>query len=453
MRANLTSVLVVATIFSACAPGPVVEESAPKAETDVMFRGGPTHAGIYETEGVEAAPSVLWKFATGGRVLASPAVVAGKAFVGSDDGTVYAIDTRTGTEVWRFETGEPVRSSPAVADGRVFFGSYDGNFYALNADTGKLIWRFVTTGERRWRAVNLDGMRPAGELYSDPWDFFQSSPAIVDGVIYFGTGEGVLYALDAETGTARWTFETADTIHSSPAVADGTVYFGNMESRLYAVDADTGEPRWHYQAGTDSNSFNQHGLQSSPAVANGRVYIGGRDGGVHVVDAQTGEAVWKFDTSMSWVLGSPAVAGNSIYFGTSDTSKLYAVDATTGEPLFSTSSETCIFSSPAIVGETVYVGTCGGVLFAIDAVSGETRWSFRTEAHELDRPGVLNPDGTWDPAKVFAGEYTFENATAAVERILDLGAFLSSPVLHDGVLYVGSGDGHLYALAPKGDQP
>lgn len=448
MRASFTSTLAAAAVLSACVPDAVPEGPAPSMGSEVaMFRGGPTHTGVYETAGVEQEPSVLWRFATGGRVLASPAVIGNRAYIGSDDGVLYAIDTETGSQVWRFETGGPVRSSPAVAGGRVFFGSYDGNFYALDADSGELAWRFETTGERRWRAANLDGMTPKGEVHTDPWDFFTSSPVIADGDIYFGTGEGMLYALDVLTGAVRWTLETADSIHSSPAVADGTVYVGNMESRLYAVEAATGEVRWYFQAGTDTAYFNQHGLQSSPVVADGRVYIGGRDGGLHAVDAQTGEAVWKFDTKGSWVLGSAAVAGNRLYFGTSDTNMLRAVDATTGESVFDTSLATCIYSSPALVAETIYIGTCGGLLFAVDATSGEVRWKFRTEASVRDRHGILNPDGTWDPAKVFAGEYTFENASAAVERFLDLGAFLSSPVLRDGVLYIGSADHHLYALS------
>ena len=89
-------------------------------------------------------------------------------------------------------------------------------------------------------------MGPEGGVHTDPWDFFQSSPAIADGVVYFGTGEGMLYALDAQTGDERWVFETADTIHSSPAIADGTVYVGNMESRLYAVDAANGKVQYKF---------------------------------------------------------------------------------------------------------------------------------------------------------------------------------------------------------------
>jgi outer membrane protein assembly factor BamB len=286
-------------------------------------------------------------------------------------------------------------------------------------------------------------------VHRDPWDFFLSSPVFADGTVYFGTGEGMLYALDARTGTERWAFETQDTIHSSPAVADGTVYVGNMESRLYAIDADTGQEQWHFQAGIDTTYYNQHGLQSSPVVADGCVYVGGRDGGLHVVDAQTGEALWKFDTSFSWVLGSAAVANDRVYLGTSDTDMLRAIDSTTGVEAFSVPLGSCVYSSPAIVGATIYVGTCAGALFAIDATSGDVHWKFRTEASLEDRHGILGPDGEWDFGRIFTDEYSAENAAAGVEKFLDLGTFLSSPVILDGVLYIGSTDGHLYALASR----
>ena len=388
---------------------------------------------------------VLWTFDTGGPITSSPAIADGVAYFGSDDGTLYAVDAETGEEVWRFATGGPVRSSPAVALGSVFFGSYDGVFYALDRESGAVRWRFETTGERRWRARNLDGMGP-DEVHEDPWDFFQSSPAVVDGSVYFGTGEGMVYSLDAETGAVRWAVETGDTVHSSPAVADGVVYVGNMESRLYAFSAETGGELWYYQAGTDSTYFNQHGLQSSPLVADGRVYVGGRDGGLHAVDAETGAALWKFDTNGSWVLGSAALGDSALYFGTSDTNMLRAADPVTGEEFFATSLGTFIYSSPAIAEGMLYVGSCGGVLFAIDQSTGEIAWQFQTEASRLDPHDIVNAEGAFDYPALFGTEYTAESAFAAVQRFLELGAFVSSPVPYEGAVYVGSGDGRLYAL-------
>ena len=159
--------------------------------------------------------------------------------------------------------------------------------------------------------------------------------------------------------------------------------------------------------------------------------------------------MWKFDTSFSWVLGSAAVTDDRVYLGTSDTDMMRAIDAATGAEIFSAPLGSCVYSSPALVGETVYVGTCAGVLFAVDATNGDIRWQFRTDASVEDRHGLLGPDGEWDFGRIFTDEYSAANAAAGVERFLDLGTFLSSPVVLDGVLYIGSTDGHLYALANR----
>src|SRR3712207_4707555 len=65
----------------------------------------------------------------------------------------------------------------------------------------------------------------------------QSSATVAGGVAYVGSGDGVLYALDAATGVERWRFAAARAITSSPALAGGAVYFGSRDNAFYAVDA------------------------------------------------------------------------------------------------------------------------------------------------------------------------------------------------------------------------
>ena len=69
-------------------------------------------------------------------------------------------------------------------------------------------------------------------------DSVSSSPAVVDGVVYFGSYDNHLYALDTKTGEEQWKFETGDSVFSSPAVSDGVVYFGSHDNYLYAVDIE-----------------------------------------------------------------------------------------------------------------------------------------------------------------------------------------------------------------------
>jgi outer membrane protein assembly factor BamB len=74
---------------------------------------------------------LLWRFATGAQVLATPVVASGFVYFGSDDGNFYALDIQTGRPAWRYSTGE-VRSSASLAGGHLFVGSLNGAMYAFS---------------------------------------------------------------------------------------------------------------------------------------------------------------------------------------------------------------------------------------------------------------------------------------------------------------------------------
>src|SRR4029077_11834569 len=104
----------------------------------------------------------------------------------------------------------------------------DSFFYALDAATGKEKWRFKT-GE------DADIHNQVG---------IQSSPAVVDGVVYFGCRDSKVYAVDAATGQQKWAFSNKGSwVIASPAISDGRVYFATSDTGLFhALDANTGTP-------------------------------------------------------------------------------------------------------------------------------------------------------------------------------------------------------------------
>ncbi len=161
-------------------------------------------------------------------------------YVGSSDGNFYAVDAESGAQKWKFEVGSRVPSSPAVSGGVVYFGAYDGNFYALDAVTGGLKWKFKTEGERRFAGKHLHGVQPVSETMPDPFDCYLSSPVPWKGAVYFGSGDGNIYALDAVSGKLNWKFKTGDVVHASPAIADDTVFIGSWDSYFYAIEAGDG---------------------------------------------------------------------------------------------------------------------------------------------------------------------------------------------------------------------
>jgi eukaryotic-like serine/threonine-protein kinase len=414
-------------------------------QDSAMFRGDLAHSGVYAAAGVAKLHGVKWKFQTGGEVISSPAVVDGVVYVGSNDGRLYAIDEATGSLKWKFATGARIASSPAVEDGVVYFGSYDGNFYAVDAATGKVRWKFKNAGERRYAATHLHGTLPAGETMPDPLDVYLSSPAVWKGVVYFGSGDGNVYALDAASGAEKWRFQTGDVVHASPAIVDGRLFVGSWDTYFYALDAGTGVEVWRFKTGDDPAIHNQVGIQSSATVVNGVVYFGCRDSKFYALDATTGKQMWMFPNKGSWVITSPVVQDGKVYMATSDTALLHALDAKTGESIYSIKYRWPIFASPSIAGSMLYVAGQDGKLVAIDLNERKQVWEFQTEGSRKNLAALSKPDGEPDYERAFGANF-YDDIVAGIGRLHTVGTILSSPVVSGSVVYFGSADGNVYAV-------
>jgi outer membrane protein assembly factor BamB len=423
-----------------------VSPFAPQAHADApAFRADPAHSGVYASETVPSLDRVAWKFKTGAKVVSSPAVSGGTVYVGSADRFVYALNAADGAVRWRYKTGGAVNSSPAVAADTVFVASADGNLYALGASDGRLQWKFATAGERRFTAPGIHGATPRTESMPDPFDVFLSSPTVVAGIVYFGSGDHHVYAVDASSGALRWSFETGNVVHASPAVADGVVYIGSWDRNLYALNAATGALLWKFQTGDDREIYNQVGIASSAAVAAGTVFFGCREGYFYAVDAKTGARKWAHDNRKGWVIASPAVEHGVVYFPTSDGERFKALDAATGATVYDISNKAVSFSSPAIAEGTVFYGSSDGWLHAVDASTGRIKAEFQTDGSKANAARYIDRDGRIDNAALYP-DFTLDGMIIALDRMYSLGSVLSSPVVVDGVVYFGSTDGNVYAI-------
>ncbi len=345
-----------------------------------MFRGGPTHSGVYP-----AAPGeyggIRWQFATGGPVRSSPTVSEGVVYIGSGDGNVYALDVRTGELRWRYAAGSPVTSTPAVAVGTVVISALDGTIQAITA----------TTGARRWvTRTGADAPLPWGHESGDTWT---SSPAIAGGVVVVGSGDGSLYALDLSTGAVRWKAPTGRRIRSSPAVSGKMVVVGSGDGRVYGFDLDTGRERWRFATNgvdfkSDTFGYDRKTVQASPAIAGNLVVIGARDGFLYGLDFATGTQRWVVDHQISWVNCSVAIADGAVYTGTSDGQFVQAVDAAAGRELWRKEKLGIVWASPTVAGPVLYVATTRGSLIAFDRASGAERWRVPLPAGSFSSPVI-----------------------------------------------------------------
>jgi hypothetical protein len=189
---------------------------------------------------------------------------------------------------WTFTANGAVQSSPAVVNGILYFGSADGNLYALDATYGTFKWSYATQG---------------------PIDY--SSPTAAGGIVYVGSSDHNVYALNATTGAFKWSYTTGGPISSSPTVSGGTVYIASNDGSVYALNATTGAKIW--SALTTTNAA----IVSAPAVADGLVYVGSGDHSVYAFDAATGAKRWSFPTN-DVVASSPAATNGMLYIGSND---------------------------------------------------------------------------------------------------------------------------------------
>jgi hypothetical protein len=113
---------------------------------------------------------------------------------------------------WKFQTGKGISSSPAISNGIVYVGSLDGYIYAIDAELGYLIWKIYI-----------------GQI--------TSSPLVFGDLVYVGSDDKYLYALDALTGTLKWRYQTSGKVISSPSFSGGNLYVGSEDGYLYAFSS------------------------------------------------------------------------------------------------------------------------------------------------------------------------------------------------------------------------
>ena len=390
---RLASASIAAMIFLLVLPLPGLADQTPGTEKWSVKVGGATD---------------LWS------IRSSPAIGPdGTIYVGSEDGTLYAVDPGADPEdnpKSFFLTSDSIFSSPAVApDGTIYIGSDDGNLYAISPN-----------GEEKWK------FQTGGSVFS--------SPAIgPDGTIYVGSDDGNLYAINPD-GTQKWLFPTGGLVESSPAIGpDGTIYVGSYDKCLYAINPD-GSKKWALPTGGS--------IISSPALsADGTIYAGSCDGKLYAID-RTGSEKWAFPTD-GCIYSSPAIgADGTVYVGSND-GNLYAFDPE-GNKKWAFPTGDCILSSPAIGADgTIYFGSDDWYFYAITP-AGKKKWPRLWLDAYIESSPVIAPDGT-----IYVASYNDDTSETFLHAIYSDSPGMAEadwPMFHGHAAHTGVGPGNAGSL-------
>ncbi len=363
-----------------------------------MFRGTPDHTSAITSKNNFVFGDKAWQFDANAPLRSTAVYDNNTVFFGSSKGIFYAIDKNSGSIKWQFNSGFAINSSPALYNSNVFFSNNKQTLYALNEASGKLKWKldFDTSLNYEWG-----------------FDYFYSSPTIIDNKILIGIKDGFVYNIDAATGKIIWKFKTEGIVRSTPASKNNVLFFGDTEGILYAVDFNTGKELWRFK--TIGNGlrnkdfgFDRRAIISSPTIAGDKIIFGCRDGFFYAVNEKTGKELWHVDHEVSWVISSIAVKDSIAVTGTSDGRFVQAVNINNGSEIWKFKTVSIVWSSPLIYNNQVYIGSQEGVLYCLDLLTGKKITSFQAS-----------------------------------------GKIFTSPVISDSLLFFGTDKGFFYALHPS----
>ena len=262
-------------------------------------------------------------------------------------------------------------SGPVISQGVLYLGSTEGKIIALDAKTGNR--------DLPWVEIKAEGGGVSFSCASGPGGAaLYSTPAVSPDMLYIGDYDGNMYAFTLKLG-AGWggiRFETKGAIVGSPVLADGYLYFGSSDKKVYALNASTGQPRTGWPFKTKGK------IWSTPTVVDGIVYIGSLDHHIYAINADTGKEVPGFNFEADGaIMTTPIIQGDTIYVGAND-QYFYALNKADGTVKWKFKGGRWFWAQPAISGNTIYAVSLNGRLYALKDIGNtyEPLWQYDLKA-------------------------------------------------------------------------
>ena len=318
------------------------------------------------------------------------------------------------TNLWTFNMESPIHSSPAIYKDYLYVVSSNGILKAIDMETGEEEW-------------DLDLESPSN-----------SSPIVHKNRLYVGCEDG-LKAVNINTHKVVWDYE-CDNVASTPFFHEDIVYFGSDDGHLYGLNTD-GKVKFDKKLGDE--------VKSSPIVVDDTIYVGSTNSKFYSLDTDESKN-WDFTTGDE-ILSSPSHVDDSVIFGSSD-GNVYCLDDSNGDLIWKEDLSNKVLSSPTVDkhDKSVYIGSDEGNITCLDIRDGTVKWSHRT-GDKVQSTAALKDNlvafGSNNGVLYVLNKYTgLEEFTYNPGTILFNSAITSSPVINGNSLFFGDDSGHVYSL-------
>ncbi len=335
--------------------------------------------------------------------------------------------------VWSRSIGEGegrmgLRQRPAAGDGKLFFGTVEGEVVALDAQSGREAW-----------AQEFEGLRFAG------------APGFGDGTLIMTTLDGVVLALNPDTGEERWRAQVTSEVIAQPAIGRGLAVVRANDGRLFGFSITDGARRWVFDRALPSLTLRGN---SPPLIVDTALFVGYDDGSVVALRIENGSPVWEQPVSvgegrtdldrMSDVDGEIAFRDGLVFAG-SYRGQVVAFEAMNARPLWN--REMSVYGGVILAGEAVLVADDRGNLWALDQRTGSATWKQDSLAHRwLTTPALHSGFAAVGDVEGYIHWMRMEDGQFVARARHGKKALRGSPIVVDDLLIVTSTDGEIAAF-------
>jgi len=249
-------------------------------------------------------------------------------------GHVYALERATGAVRWKFRVDEGVPSDLVRRGDTVFAVTSGDRLVAIDLDTGRLKWERFSGSDRS------DRTSPVG-------------PRIAGNVVLFGGRNGLVQALDANTGDAKWTRQLDGRISTPPTLVDGHVFVGSSKGRIYRLSPSTGAIE--HEFALPGSAY------GNPTPVENGIVVPVYDNTIVSLDRELTRIRWQ-RSGRGWAF-RPLIWKGLIVVGNA-AGDLWALDPKDGSASWSHHFKGIITSTGAS-GDILYVGMQEGTVFAV----------------------------------------------------------------------------------------
>ncbi len=345
------------------------------------YRGNLKRNGVLHTAGPESEPTQkVWSIELGEKQRSSPVVFNSVLYIGSRTG-MHAFDATTGEEKWTVSIQGGVEASACIENDILYIGGNDGILRALRIADGSEVWTFG-------RGEEVKGNRK-----------IVNSAAVAFNAVFIGLGENSLFAVDKETGTLIWTFDTDNVSHidflgargmsdrCSPTISpDGMLYtnFGSRWGRTAKIDIATSLSQASFFQHNDAGYFDCVALSESNVIqcvsSRGLYFYDSAQKGNSIDPFWTEKVVVNVGTNDFRQNSAPSTWKNYTWAGT-DNHNLYCVapdEKGTNGIAWTYNAKSAINSAACITSEDsrILFGTNAGMLISLDAFTGTEQWTY-----------------------------------------------------------------------------